>query len=148
MWSQKIKAKKNIATKHIENHRAKKKYQADTVFWSDYLVGNTGQRYLLTIVDHFSKFGYATLMHTETGIEVLASFKEFLKLIGKPDILQTENGGELNNEEMKVFLNNQKIEYIRSSPYHPQSEAVVEGFNRSIQNFLYLSKDMNLDEFN
>ena len=68
------KPRKNIATKHIENHRAKERYQADTAFLSDYLVGNTGQRYLLTIVDHFSKFGYATLMHTKTGIEILAFF--------------------------------------------------------------------------
>ena len=75
------KPRKNIATKHIESHRAKKRYQADIVFLSDYLVGNTGQRYLLTIVDHFSKLGYATLMRTKIGIEVLASFKEFLKLI-------------------------------------------------------------------
>ena len=53
---------------------AKERYQVDTVFLSNYLVGNTGQRYLLTIVDHFSKFGYATLMHSKTEIEVLASF--------------------------------------------------------------------------
>ena len=33
---------KNIMTKHIESHRAKERYQADTVFLSDYLVGNTG----------------------------------------------------------------------------------------------------------
>ena len=71
-----------------------------------------------------------------------------MKLIGKPDILQTDNGGEFNNEKMKAFLKNQKIEYIRGSPYHPQSQEAVEGFNRTIQNFLYLSKDMNLDEFN
>ena len=83
MWNQRIKAKKNIATKHIEIHRAKERYQADTVFLSDYLVGNTGQRYLLTIVDYFSKFGYATLMHTKTGIEVLASFKRILEAYRK-----------------------------------------------------------------
>ena len=74
---------KNIETKHIESHRAKERYQADIIFILDYLVGNKGQRYLLTIVYHFRKFGYATLMRTKTGIEVLASFKEFLKLIKK-----------------------------------------------------------------
>ena len=40
------------------------------------------------------------------------------------------------------------IEYTRGSPYHSQSQGVVERFNRNIQNFLYLSKDINLDEFN
>ena len=71
------------------------RYQADKIFLSDYLVGNAGQRYLLTIADYLSRFRYANLMHTKTGIEVLASFKEFLKHIGKLNILQTDNGGGL-----------------------------------------------------
>ena len=50
---------KNITTKHIENHRAMDRYQADTVILLDYLVWNTDQRFLLTIVDHFSKWSYA-----------------------------------------------------------------------------------------
>ena len=49
---------------------------------------------------------------------------------------------------MKVFLKNQKIEYIRSSPYHPQSQGVVERLNRILQSFFYISKDTNLDQFN
>ena len=50
---------------------------------------------------------------------------------------------------MKVFLINQNIEYIKGSPYHSQSQGAVEGFNRTIKkNFFYLSKNMNLDEFN
>ena len=65
---------KKIATKYIESHRAKERYQADKVFQSDYLVENTCQGYLLTIVNHFSKFGYATLMHAKTGIEVFRFF--------------------------------------------------------------------------
>ena len=141
------KPRKNIATKHIESHRVKERYQADTVFLSDYLVGNTGRGiYLQLLIISVSLD--MQLKHTKTEIEVLASFKEFLKLIGKPDTLQTDNGGEFNNEEMKVFFKNQKIEYIRGSSYHPQSQGTVEGFNRTIQNFPYLSKDMNLDEFN
>ena len=125
MWSQRIKAKKNIATKHIESRRVKERYQADTVFLSDYFVGNTGRGIYLQLLN-ISVSLNMQLKHTKTGIEVLASFKEFLKLIGKPDILQTDNGGEFNNEEMKVFLKNQKIEYIRGSPYHPQSQGALK----------------------
>ena len=40
---------------------------------------------------------------------------------------------------MIVCLKNHKIEYIRGSPYHPQSQGAVEGVNRTIQNFLDLS---------
>ena len=63
-------------------------------------------------------------------------------------MLQTDNGGEFNNEEMKVFLKNQSIEYFRGSSDHPHSQGAVEEINWNIQNFLYLSKDMNFDEFN
>ena len=67
------------------------------------------------------------------------------KFIIKPNILQIINGGEFNNEEMKVFLKNQTNEYIRDSPYHFQCQGAVQRFNRIIQNFYYLYKDMNLD---
>ena len=79
-------------------------------------------------------------MHAKTGIEVLTSFKEFLKLIGKPDKLQTDKGGEFNNEEMKVFLKNQKIKYIRGSPYHPQSQGALKGLDRAIKTFFTYRK--------
>ena len=41
----------------------------------------------------------------------------------------------------------QGIDHIRGSPYHPQSQGAVEAFNKIIQNFLYLAKDMNEDNF-
>ena len=50
------------------------RYQTDKVFLSDYLVRNTGKRYLLAIVDHLSKLEYAALKYTKTKIKVLASF--------------------------------------------------------------------------
>ena len=46
--------RKNIATKHVESHKAKKRYQADTLFLLDYLVRNTVHRYLFSIFDHLA----------------------------------------------------------------------------------------------
>ena len=37
-----------------------KRYQADTVYLSDYLV--TDERYILTMVEHFSKYGWIVVM--------------------------------------------------------------------------------------
>ena len=48
---------------------------------------------------------------------------------------------------MKKFLEQNNIQYVRGSPYHPQSQGAVESFNRTIQNFLYLAKDMQGSEF-
>ena len=62
------KPRNNINIKHKDFHKTFKRYHTDTVFLSDYLAKNTGQRYLLKIVDRFSKFGYAILIYIKTKI--------------------------------------------------------------------------------
>ena len=66
---------------------------------------------------------------------------------GKPESLQTEKGSEFINEELKTYLSKNRIHHIRGSLYHPQSQEAVEASNRTVQNDLYLSKEMNEDEF-
>ena len=50
------KPKKKIAYKHIDSYYSKEKYQTDTMYRSDYLVSN--RRYLLMMIDYFSKYGW------------------------------------------------------------------------------------------
>ena len=67
--------------------------------------------------------------------------------IFKPESIQSNNGSEFVNDQLKSYLLQQGIDHIRGSPYHPQSQGAVETFNKTIQNFLYLAKDMNEDNF-
>ena len=46
---------KKFAYKHIDSYYPKERYQADNVYLSNYLVSD--KRYLLTMIDHFSKYG-------------------------------------------------------------------------------------------
>ena len=73
--------------------------------------------------------------------------KGWSRIIDKPGIIQSDNGGEFNNDLMKDFLKHQGIEYVRGSPYHSQSQGTVDGFNRTVQNFHYLAKNIHEDEF-
>ena len=50
MWRQRIKAEKNITTKFKESHRVKERYQEDTIFLLDYLVGNIGRGIYLELL--------------------------------------------------------------------------------------------------
>ena len=50
------KPKKTQIMKHIETIWAKKWYQINMVYLSNYLVESKEDRYLLTIINHFSKF--------------------------------------------------------------------------------------------
>ena len=44
---------------------------------------------------------------------------------GPCKIFQTDNGLEFNNFELKIYLENINIDYIRSAPYHPQSNYII-----------------------
>ena len=142
-----VKPKKNIALKHINSSYPKERFQVDMVYLSDMLINSPDERYLLSIVDHFSKYGWVVVLPNKKSKTVLKAIRECLKITGKPTILQTDNGGEFNNELLKKFLEQNNIQYVRGSPYHPQSQGAVESINRTIQNFLYLAKDMQGSEF-
>ena len=128
------KPKKKIAYKHIDSYYPKERYQADTVYLSDYLVSD--KRYLLTMIDHFSKYGWIVVLSDKSATTLLRAIKVWIATHGKPESLQTDNGSEFVNEELKMYLSKNRIHHIRGSPYHPQSQGAVEAFNRTVQNYL------------
>ena len=137
---------KNSAVKHIESRKPTGRYQADTIYLSNYLTKNTKQ-YLLTVIDHFSKFGWAVLISDKQAATVLKELKNINLSQDYPKILQTDNGKEFVNDKLKSFLDKQSIKHITGAPYHPQSQGAVEAFNKTIQIFLYLAKDMKKIHF-
>ena len=104
------------------------------MYLSDYLV--TDQIYILTIVDHFSKYGWIVVMSDKKSVTVLRTIKLCFVTHGKPESFHTDNGSEFVNETLKAYLEKLRIHHIRGSLYHPQSQGIVEAFNRTVQNFL------------
>ena len=97
------------------------------VYLSDYLVGSKEDRYLLTIINHFSKFGVISIIPNKKSTKVLKALKGCLRITSKPRMIQSDNGGELNNDLIKDLLKYQGIEYIRGSPYHPSPKTQMRG---------------------
>ena len=50
-------AKENVVIKHIDSSMPKETYQADTALLSNYVTSD-GYKYLFTMVDHFTKYGW------------------------------------------------------------------------------------------
>ena len=57
---------------------------------------------------------------------VISKIKIFCNNNGNCRILQSDNGKEFDNAEMRLFCENNNIKYIKSSPYHPQTNGSVE----------------------
>ena len=81
------KPKKKIAYKHINSYYPKEWYQADTVYLSDYLVSD--KRFWLTMINHFSKYGWIVVLSGKSATIVLRAIKACIETHGQPESLQT-----------------------------------------------------------
>ena len=101
-----------------------------------HIKNDTDYNYILCIVDHFSKYAKIYFTKTKRSEEILELLKEYISKVGKPTILQSDNGGEFCANIIKNYLKNEGIIFINSSSRHPQTNGVVEGFNKNISNKL------------
>lgn len=52
--------------------------------------------------------------------------EKFCLAFGYPKIIQTDNGTEFVNGDYKLFCENNKINFINSSPKHPSTNGAIE----------------------
>ena len=93
------------------------------------LPSTSNNRYILTIVDEFSRFPFAfptSDMSTPTVIKCLIQLFSFF---GMPGYVHSDRGRSLISEELKTFLNSRGVATSRTSAYNPQGNGQVERYN-------------------
>jgi len=89
---------------------------------------NRGVRYLLTVIDVFSKYGWMLPLKDKTGKSVADAFKEiFKKSKWKPEKLWTDKGREFYNKHVKEL----GVELY--STENEEKSSVAERWNRTIK---------------
>jgi len=118
------------------------------VVWECYLLDvqsyakyNDNFRYILSIIDVFSKFLYLIPVKTKSGPAVAAAFRSIFddkpKLPSRrPVWVRTDKGKEFLNKEFQDFLRDEGIQFL--GVQEPRREcAVVERAQRTIHDRLY-----------
>lgn len=105
-------------------------WSADLVEMIPYARFNKGYKYLLTVIDVFSKYGWIIPLKTKGGIGVTNAFKELFK-VKVPTRLWTDRGTEFYNKPMKELLAKKKV--ILYSTQNIEKAVVVERWNRTIK---------------
>ena len=77
-------------------------WAADVVDMSSFSRSNKGYKYLLTVINVFSKYGWIVPLKTKTGKEVAQEFWK-LFLASHPSRLWTDKGNEFYNRQLKVY---------------------------------------------
>ena len=92
---------------------------------------NQHKYYMLTIIDHFTKFAEAVVL-TETTAQTVwqVFYVRWIAIWGCPMYLLSDNGSQFASHEFKQRCADLGIEKIYSTPYHPQGNGVVEAFHQ------------------
>ena len=93
---------------------------------------NGGFKYLLTVIDIFSKYAWCIPLKNKTGTSVVVAFTKILNESGrKPDFLWVDRGGEFYNRVVDGWL--KKLNIHRYSTYNEGKAVVIERFNRTLR---------------
>ena len=78
-------------------------WQADLVDMQSY--PDSGFKYILMVIDIYSRYGWSAPLKSKTGEEVTRAFRKIVKQAGRaPEKLQTDKGREFYNKTFQDFL--------------------------------------------
>eukprot|EP00731_Ephydatia_muelleri_P017386 Em0010g484a len=102
-------------------------------------VTERGNRYIL-VGDYFTRWKEAYPMKDmEAQTVACILVNEFICRLGVPDTIHTDQGRNFESKLIKELCQMLGIKKTRTTPYHPQSDGMVERFNRTLLNMLSIA---------
>ncbi|CAF2258799.1 unnamed protein product [Rotaria magnacalcarata] len=104
-------------------------------------------KYILTVVDHYSKFAAAWPLKDKTSQTVADALEKHIlpTFIMRPKSFLSDNGKEFTGAPLRGVLEKYNIKQIHSASYHCESHGAIERFNRTAQQLLRLNAEDTLD---
>lgn len=128
--------RRNFTRRRVIMHGINDLFQADLVEMIPYCKENKNFRYLLTVINVFTKFAWATPIKSKSAKDVTAAFETILKSIRRaPDNLQTDAGKEFFNLKFKKLMSEYKINHYTT--YSKLKASIVERFNRTLKSKMW-----------
>lgn len=129
-------ARKRFTRRHVITKGLNDLLQMDLIEMIPYSKQNKGYKYILIVIDVYSKYVWAKPLKNKTGIEVATNFESILKQLPiKPRYVQTDNGTEFYNKHFKNVLQKYKVKHY--SVYSTMKACIAERFIRTVKNKIF-----------
>lgn len=92
-----------------------------------------GNRYLLVIIDAFSRFPEVYPVNNMGTTTLISCFRDFFSRYGFPDAMLSDRGTQFQSREFLEYLTNFGIRKLSTTSYRPSSNGICERFNGSLQ---------------
>jgi hypothetical protein len=97
---------------------------------------STGNRYVLTIVDTATRFPEAIPLRKIDTVSVAEALLTVFSRVGLPQEILSDCGTQFVSDMMKEIYRLLSISSVTTTPYHPQSNGMVERFNGTLKSML------------
>ena len=130
--------RRRVISNHIDHI-----WGIDLITMIKYSKQNNNYKYILTVIDFFSKHSWCYTSKNKNSNEIINSFKDILKKSKrKPKMIQSDEGSEFTNKQVQKFFNDNNIKW-----YHTYNRdikcSICERFNRTILNKIYKNFTLN-----
>ena len=126
--------KRNFPKRRVIAHRVDDIWCSDLVEMQKLSKWNKGYKYLLMVLDIFSKYGWIVPLKTKTGLEVSKAFQIIFEE-NKPKMLWVDKGKEYYNKNVLDLLAKNDIKIY--STENEEKSSVCERWNRTIKTKMY-----------
>jgi transposase InsO family protein len=96
----------------------------------------SGKRYVLTVCDYATRYPEAYALRDATAETVSDSLIDLISKVGIPDEIVSDQGTNFMSELVRQLLRKLHIKKISCSPYHQQSNGLVERFHGCLKPML------------
>lgn len=129
-------ARRIYPRRHVDIRGLDETWQADLVDMSSYGSHNSNHKFLLTVIDIFSKFAWAKPLKSKSGADVTAAMESIFTEGRIPKNLHVDRGKEFYNSTFKALM--KKFNIHMYSTYSNMKASICERFNRTLKNKMWI----------
>ena len=101
----------------------------------------TGNRYILVLCDYATRYPEAIPLRTIDAEHIAEQLIGVFARVGVPQEILTDQGSNFTSQLLAELYRLLHVQSIRTSPYHPQTDGLVERFNQTLKSMLRKSVD-------
>ena len=96
-----------------------------------------GSKYCLVISDYFTRWPEVFAVPDQKAVTVARVLVDgVITRHGVPEVLHSDRGGSFENEVIRELCKLLGMKKVKTKPYHPQSDGIVERLNRTLLQML------------
>jgi transposase InsO family protein len=119
---------KKVVNKPVLAQQANERWMIDLVELERFSRYNSGNRYLLNVIDVFSRYLWSIPLKRKEAVLVRDALEQIAQENGYPRVLQSDLGSEFRGE-VDTWSEQHNIKRAKSRSYSPQSQGLLESVN-------------------